>query len=272
MTDKHVVLTASGAIGTLTLSRPEKLNAFIDTMREEIAQGLDQLGNNPDVRVVVMTGAGRGFCAGADINYLAQLRKNNDTTNFKGLLEAGRRAIKTIRNMDKPVIASINGPAAGGGLCLALACDLRIASDQATFGATFVKIGLHPDWAGGYFLPRLVGTAKALELMLTGEVIDAKEAERIGLVNRVVPYERLAAETEALALKLASRPAAAIREIKKTAHLSLEVSLEEMLNREFDVQLQLFKTSDMAEGVNAFLEKRTPVFGSAAGHSGRKEK
>ena len=272
MTDKHIVLTTAGPIGTPTLNRPEKLNAFIDTMREEIAQGLEELGNNPNVRVVVVTGAGRGFCAGADINYLAQLKKENDAQNFKGLLEAGRRAITTIRNMDKPVIASINGPAAGGGLCLALACDLRIASDQATFGATFVKIGLHPDWAGAFFLPRLVGTAKALELMLTGEVIGAPEAERIGMVNRIVPHERLAAETEALALKLASRPPAAIREIKKTAHLSLEVSLEEMLNREFDVQMQLFKTSDMAEGVNAFLEKRAPVFSSGADKSSRKEK
>lgn len=272
MTDKHVVLTTSGPIGTLTLNRPEKLNAFIDTMREEIAQGLEELGNNTDVRVVVVTGAGRGFCAGADINYLAQLKRENDARNFKGLLEAGRRAITTIRNMDKPVIAAINGPAAGGGLCLALACDLRIASDQATFGATFVKIGLHPDWAGGYFLPRLAGTAKALELMLTGEVINAQEAERIGLVNRVVPHDRLAAETKDLALKLSSRPANAVREIKNTAHLSLDLSLEEMLDREFEVQMQMFHTPDMAEGVNAFLEKRTPVFGSAAGHSGRKEK
>src|SRR5262249_54769109 len=154
-------------------------------------------------------------CSGADVRYLRDLLAEGDTTTFSKLLDAGRHVVTAIRALPVPVIASVNGPAAGGGLNLALGCDIRIASETATFGQTFSRIGLAPDWGGLHFLPRLVGEAKAIELMMTGDVIDATEALMIGLVNRVVPAERLAEETEALARSLAGRPPRSLAAIKR---------------------------------------------------------
>ena len=162
--------------------------------------------------------------------------------------------------MPAPVIASVNGPAAGGGLNLALACDLRIASDRATFGQTFTRIGLAPDWGGLHFLPRLVGEAKAIELMMTGEIVDATEALRIGLVNRVVSHEDLAAETDRLAELLASRPPASLAAIKSGVYASGDRALAETLDFETESQLACFGTEDAREGVAAFFEKRAPRF------------
>src|SRR5712692_3953708 len=150
------------------------------------------------VRAVVITGSGRAFCAGADIGYMRELLESRDWEAAKALVEGGREVVTAIRNAPKPVIAAVNGPAAGGGANLALACDFRIASERATIGQTFNRIGLHPDWGGTYFLPRLVGPSKALELFLTGEVIGAAEALRIGLFTRVVPHDRLGAEVKEL--------------------------------------------------------------------------
>ena len=256
---EHVIVERQGAIGRLTLNRPEKLNAFAGRMRDEIFEGLEEL-DLPDVRVVILTGAGRGFCSGADVRYLGELLADRDVESFTKLLDAGRRVVTRIRSMSAPVIAAVNGPAAGGGLNLALACDIRIASETATFGQTFTRIGLAPDWGGLHFLPRLVGEAKALELMMTGDIVDAAEALRIGLVNRVVPADRLEAEATALAELLAARPPRSLRAIKRGVYASDERSLDETLDFETASQLECFTTEDASEGVAAFFEKRPPRF------------
>lgn len=259
MAYEHIIVERAGAVGRLTLNRPEKLNAFAGGMRDEIFEGLAEL-EAPDVRAVVVTGAGRGFCSGADVKYLSELLANRDAASFEKLLDAGRRVVTRIREMAAPVVASVNGPATGGGLNLALACDVRIASDRATFGQTFTRIGLAPDWGGLHFLPRLVGEAKAIELMMTGEILDAGEALRIGLVNRVVPHDELGAETERFVELLASRPPSSLRAIKRGVYASGARSLSETLDAETASQLACFETEDAREGVAAFFEKRAPRF------------
>lgn len=261
MSYTNVLLERTDGVGTLTLNRPDKLNAFAGTMRREMADALLELEYDPDVRVVIITGAGRGFCAGADVSYMAQLVETRDTSAMAALVEAGRRVVMTIRDSAKPVIGSINGVAAGGGANLALACDLRIASDRARMGQTFNRIGLHPDWGGSYFLPRLVGPAKALELIWTADIIDADECFRLGLFNRVVPHDTLEEETMKLARLLAAKPALALSLAKRAVYRSNRHSLPEMLDYELDAQLRCFESGDAAEGITAFVEKRTPVFG-----------
>jgi 2-(1,2-epoxy-1,2-dihydrophenyl)acetyl-CoA isomerase len=260
MSYEHILLKRAEGIGTLTLNRPDKLNAFAGTMRKELADALVELEKDPTVRVVVITGAGRGFCAGADVGYMAKLVEERDTIAMAALVEAGRRVVMTMRESAKPVIGSINGVAAGGGANLALACDLRIASDRARLGQTFNRIGLHPDWGGSYFLPRLVGPAKALELFWTAEIIDAEECLRLGLFNRVVPHDRLEEETLAMARTLAAKPALALALAKRAVYQSLSRTLPEMLDYELEAQLRCFESGDAAEGIKAFVEKRTAVF------------
>ena len=271
MSYEHVLLSRSERVGVLTLNRPDKLNAFAGTMRQELADALAELESDPAVRVVVITGAGRGFCAGADVGYMAQLVKERDTIAMAALVEAGRRVVMTMRESAKPVIGSINGVAAGGGANLALACDLRIASDRARLGQTFNRIGLHPDWGGTYFLPRLVGPAKALELFWTAEIIDAEECLRLGLFNRVVPQERLEEETMDMARTLAAKPALALSLAKRAVYRSMRNTLPEMLDYELEAQLRCFESGDAAEGITAFVEKRAPVFG-ASGPGGSERK
>ncbi len=247
-------------VGTLTLNRPDKLNAFAGRMRQEIAAAVRELANDTEVRVLVVTGAGRAFCAGADIGYMKELTAKRDTDGFRGLVEAGREVVTVIRETPKPVIASVNGPAAGGGANLALSCDIRIASDRATIGQTFNRIGLHPDWGGTYFLPRLVGPARALELIFGADMIQAEEAERLGLFNRVVPHDSLAKETWALASRLATKPPKALALAKQAIYQSGDRSLGEMLDMETANQLACFESDDAREGLAAFLEKRDPLF------------
>jgi 2-(1,2-epoxy-1,2-dihydrophenyl)acetyl-CoA isomerase len=191
---------------------------------------------------------------------MAKLVEERVTIAMAALVEAGRRVVMTMRESAKPVIGSINGVAAGGGANLALACDLRIASDRARLGQTFNRIGLHPDWGGSYFLPRLVGPAKALELFWTAEIIDAEECLRLGLFNRVVPHDRLEEETLAMARTLAAKPALALALAKRAVYQSLSRTLPEMLDYELEAQLRCFESGDAAEGIKAFVEKRTAVF------------
>jgi 2-(1,2-epoxy-1,2-dihydrophenyl)acetyl-CoA isomerase len=271
MTYAHVLLSRSEGIGVLTLNRPDKLNAFAGTMRQELADALVELETDPAVRVVVITGAGRGFCAGADVGYMAQLVEKRDTIAMAALVEAGRRVVMTMRESAKPVIGSINGVAAGGGANLALACDVRIASDRARLGQTFNRIGLHPDWGGTYFLPRLVGPAKALELFWTADIIDAEECLRLGLFNRVVPHERLEEQTMELARMLAAKPALALSLAKRAVYRSMRHTLPEMLDYELEAQLRCFESGDAAEGITAFVEKRAPVFGERGLGAGERQ-
>jgi 2-(1,2-epoxy-1,2-dihydrophenyl)acetyl-CoA isomerase len=256
MSYDHVLLHRSDGIGTLTLNRPEKLNAFAGTMRQELGDALDELDRDPAVRVIIITGAGRGFCAGADVGYLAELVERGDVDAMAALVEAGRRVVTTIRDSAKPVIGSINGVAAGGGANLALACDLRVASDQARLGQTFNRIGLHPDWGGTYFLPRLVGPARALELFWLAEVIDAGECLRLGLFNRVVPHAALHDETMNIARSVAAKPPLALALAKRAVYRSLDQTLPQMLDYELDAQLRCFESGDAAEGIRAFVERK----------------
>jgi 2-(1,2-epoxy-1,2-dihydrophenyl)acetyl-CoA isomerase len=254
----NIKISNEAGIATITLDRPEKLNAFAGHMRRDLADALEHAASDRNVRALIITGAGRGFCAGADVGYMAELMERQDADEFARLLGAGRRVVLAIRNMMKPVIASINGPAYGAGFNLALACDLRIASTSATFSQSFVKVGLHPDWGGTYFLPRVVPTNLACEMFFLGEAISASRAEQLGIVNRVVPEEELAAETLKLAERLRDAPFRSIAAAKHAVYMSGESSLERMLQYETEAQLQCFQSPDAREMVKAFLEKRPP--------------
>ncbi len=257
----HVLISLEGPIGTLTLNRPERLNAFFGSMRDEIAEGMQELAARDDIRVVIVTGNGRAFCAGADVRYLFDLVERQAWDEANLLVEAGRRVVRTVAGMPKPVIACLNGPAAGGGANLALACDIRIASERASIGQTFNRIGLAPDWGGSYFVPRLVGPARAAELFFLADMIDAREAERMGLVNRVVPHEELESATRELAERLAGKPPLALRLAKEAIRLSHEASLDQMLAFEVTAQDACFRSPDALEGMRAFVEKREARFG-----------
>src|SRR5918998_4167556 len=195
----HIKVTQEEGIITVMLNRPEKLNAFAGHMRRDLAEALEHASSDAGVRCVVITGAGRAFCAGADVQFMSELMERNDVEEFRRLLGAGRRVLTTIRQMAKPVVASVNGPAYGAGFNLALACDIRIASETASFSQSFVKVGLHPDWGGTYFLPRVVPTNIACEMFFLGEAFTAEQARHYGIVNRVVPDAELAGETWKLA-------------------------------------------------------------------------
>lgn len=267
--EPRILVSVDGEVGTLTLNRPEKLNSLVGTMRDELAEGLEGLSADERVRVVIVTGRGRAFCTGADVRYLSEMVESGRLDEFRGLVEAGRRVVSTIAEMPKPVIAAINGPAAGGGANLALACDLRWASDRASIGQTFSNIGLHPDWGGAYFVPRLVGEARAAELFFFGEMVGAERALEIGLVNRVVPHDELMDEVREVADRLAARPALALRLAKRAVRRSLAAGIDEMLDYELEAQAACFLTADAREGTRAFLDKRPPRFGQPTSRTER---
>jgi len=245
-------LTMNADIATITLNRPEKLNALAGTMREDLLAALRTTERDEKCRVAIITGAGRAFCAGGDVEFMHTLRERKDIDGFRKLLDAGAAVITQIVEMAKPVVASINGVAAGAGCNLALACDYRIASDQAKLGESFVRIGLHPDWGGTWLLPRLVGRSRAFELLGTGRVIDAAEALRIGMVDRVT--SDLAAETQKLARAFADAPPAVMADLKRA--LNANNDLRAQLALESEHQLRAFASAEAAERINAFLEKR----------------
>lgn len=257
---EHILVSEANCIATITLNRPDKLNAFIGHMRRDLAEALEHAGSDRAIRVVIVTGAGRAFCAGGDIAYMAELMERRDSDEFERILGAGRRVISAIRMMTKPVIAAVNGPAAGAGFNLALACDLRIASSNATFSQSFVKVGLHPDWGGTYFLPRLVSPNKACELFFLGDAIDATEALRLNIVNQVVEPEELEASTLQLAERLCAAPPIALAAAKQAVYTSGAADLDEMMRYETEAQLRCFESEDGHEGIRAFFEKRDPRF------------
>ena len=240
------------SITTITLNRPEKLNAFAGTMREELLAALQSAESDSASRVVVITGAGRAFCAGGDVEYMAALQKSRDLDAFGKLLDAGARVVLQIAEMTRPVIAAINGVAAGAGCNLALACDYRIASDQAKLGETFIRIGLHPDWGGSWLLPRLAGRGRALELMMTGRMIGAEEALSIGMIDRIA--KDLPREVEDLAASIASGPPAMIAAIKRSLRESEKNGLRAQLDHEREIQLRAFVSEEAIGKVKAFLK------------------
>jgi enoyl-CoA hydratase/carnithine racemase len=261
MNPQPIIVDKDNSVGWIRINRPERLNAFSGTMREDIEAGLHKLEADDDVRCIVITGVGRAFSTGGDITVMSELIETEDTERFEALVRAGARIVDFIDTMSKPVIAAINGPAAGAGACLALACDLRIASETATIGLTFLRVGLHPDWGGSYFLPRLIGPALAAELVFTGGMIGAERAERLGLFNRVVPGGELEPSVRGLAGQIAAGPAGAIANAKRSLRRSFNSTLPEMLELEMQAQLAAFRSPDFKEGINAFLGKRTPKFG-----------
>ncbi len=250
-----------GNLGWIRLSRPERLNAFVGDMRDQLDRALQELDADPAIRCVAITGAGRAFSTGGDVQFMAELAESGDEARFEELVRTGIRVVRRIDQMDKPVIAAVNGAAAGAGASLALACDIRIASRTASIGLTFTRIGLHPDWGGAYYLPRLIGSALAAELIFTGGMINAKRAERLGLFNRVVAAEELEATVRGLAGQIAGGPPAVIADAKRTLRRSLAADLDEILEMEADAQLRAFRSPAFNEGIHAFLEKRAPRFG-----------
>src|SRR5882724_11576544 len=256
----NIDINEDAGIFTITLNRPDKLNAMVGHMRRDLAEALEQAGSDRNVRVVVITGAGRGFCAGGDLERAAELIEQGNGEEFARLLGAARRVVTAIRQMTKPVIASVNGPASGAGCNLVLACDLRIAARSATFSQSFVKIGFQPDWGGTYFIPRLVPANKACELFFLGGAIDAPEAERHGLLNWVVADDDLETETCKLAERLREAPPIAIAAAKQAIYAGQHEDLDTMLRSEVEGQMRCFASRDGKEGVRAFLEKRAPRF------------
>lgn len=242
----------------ITLNRPERLNAMTEGMRHELIDAFTRAGDNIAVRVVVLTGAGRGFCSGAD---LADATESGQPVDFGHILRSTYNPLITrMRCLPKPIIAAVNGVAAGAGMSLVLACDLRLAAESASFLQAFVKIGLVPDSGSTWLLPRLVGLTRAMDLMLSGRKVNAQEALAMGLVNRVVPDADFADTTAALARDYASAPTRAIGYIKQAVEYALDHSLEAVLEKEAVLQELAGKTADHAEGTAAFLEKRPPQF------------
>ena len=254
----NIDVTHGVGITTITLSRPEKLNAFAGHMRRDLAAALERAGGDAGVRCVVVTGAGRAFCAGADVAYMDELMRRDDAEEFARLLGAGRRVVQAIRQMNKPVVASVNGAAYGAGFKLARACDLSVAAESATFSQSFVRVGLHPDWGGSYFLPRVLPTNLACEMFFLGDAIDARRAHALGLVNHVHPDAELAAGTRGLAARLRDAPVQAIAAAKHAVYMSEASNLERMLQYEAEAQLQCFESREARERVRAFLERRAP--------------
>jgi 2-(1,2-epoxy-1,2-dihydrophenyl)acetyl-CoA isomerase len=242
------------------LNRPEALNAFGGTMREDLLATLRRAEADEQVRCIVITGSGKAFCAGGDIPGMAALQAEGDVATISHRMDVGAEVVTMLRSLPKPVIAAVNGAAAGAGINLALACDIRLAANSARFAESFVRIGLVPDWGGTYLLTRLVGTAKAMELMMTGDRIGAADAARLNIVNHVFPDESFCDEVRAFALRLARGPAETLAHIKRATYTAAEGTLADALNAEKAAQEALFLSTNAREGINAFLDKREPKF------------
>ena len=260
MPEQAVLFRQDSAVATITLNRPEKLNAIDDSVRQGLMAALDCVERDRHVRVAVITGAGRGFCAGGDIEKMIELKEGFHSATFRDYLEAGHAVVRRIREIGKPIVAAVNGPAAGAGMNLALACDLRIASENATFTQAFSRLGLHPDWGGTFWLPRLVGMGRALEVFWLGDPVSAEEAKRIGLVNFVVPEASFEAETGKLAGRLAAAPPLPMALLKQWLYERVETELDRLMNNELQAQMKCFESEDFTEGLRAFTEKRAPNF------------
>lgn len=252
--------TIRDGVATLVMNRPDRLNALNSDLSTALNQSLSRIAANESVRVVVLAGAGRAFCAGGDLAAIGKGREANDIEQLQPILRAGMQAVLTMRTMPQPVLAAVNGAAAGAGMNIALAADIRIASEDAVFGQNFAKVGLFPDYGGTFFLPELVGPSKAAEMFYTGDMIDAKTALSMGIVNRVVPASQLDAEAAALAQKLAAGPAVAIRAAKQVLFGGKREALERTLEAEVQHQLKCYTSEDCREGIRAFFEKRPPKF------------
>ncbi|MCH8346799.1 MAG: enoyl-CoA hydratase [Chloroflexi bacterium] len=260
MTYKAILFHVEEGVATITLNRPEALNALDDQMGEELEEVTRRCRADAGVRAVILKGAGRAFCSGADLREVfGQLVQGEARAGLR-MLEGLHAAITEIQRMEKPVIAQVHGPAVGAGMGLALACDLTIAAQTARFIIGYDKVGLSPDGSMTYFLPRLVGPKRALEIFYTGEVIDADQAKRMGLVNRVAPDVELEKETRALAQQVAQGPTLAFGRAKELVYHGLNESLETQLEKERECLGLSAASEDFREGVRALIDKREPQF------------
>jgi enoyl-CoA hydratase/carnithine racemase len=260
MSWEHILLDKQNQIATITLNRPDKSNSFGGRMRIELLEAVEDAGSDPDVRVIVITGAGNDFCIGGDREEF-----------FKGTSQASlkttpsdrytmHKVVLAINTIEKPFIAAVNGQASGGGVNLAMACDIRIASEKAKFTQSFVRAGFFPDWGAIYFLPRLVGYSKAAELLLTAETVNAAEALRIGMVNQVAPHEDLLRHTYEFAGKILKNAPVPITLIKRGLQSPDLEALQQALDFESYAIQVCRNTEDNKEGVKALVEKRPAVF------------
>ena len=256
--NKSILVKVENSVAFITLNRPEVFNSFNREMALLLQSTLDECESNSEVRAIVLTGNGKAFCAGQDLKEVTTPELN---PGFKKILEEHYNPIITrIRNTNKPIIGAVNGVAAGAGANIALACDIVVASEKASFIQAFSKIGLVPDSGGTFFLPRLIGFQKASALMMLGDKVTAEEAEDLGMIFKVIPFEGFDTEVEKLALKLANMPTKALGYIKELLNKSMNNTLEEQLDLEGKLQIESAQSEDYSEGVNAFMEKRKPVF------------
>jgi len=259
MMEDHVLYTVEQGYALITLNRPEAKNAFSPEMIRLWREYLEEAKRDDRVKVVIVTGKGDTFCSGGDIRDMAEGKLRSwEMKNF--VWEGVHRIVLALEDMDKPVIAAINGAAMGAGLDMALMCDLRVCSDKARMAESYILLGLVPGDGGAYFLPRLVGIAKALELFLTGDMISPETALQLGMVNQVVPHERLMEETITLAQKIAGKPPLAIRMMKRAVYQGQTSTLRAHLDYISSQLSLLSETEDHLEAAKAFLEKRKPSF------------
>jgi 2-(1,2-epoxy-1,2-dihydrophenyl)acetyl-CoA isomerase len=252
-----ILINIENNIATITLNRPDKFNSFTKEMAMQLQNTLDDCANDENIRAIVLTGNGKAFCAGQDL-------AEATSENFPGFTEVVSKhynpIILKMQAMPKPIIVAVNGVAAGAGANIALAGDIVIASENASFIQAFSKIGLVPDSGGTYFLPRLIGTQKAMALMMLGDKVSAQEALDLGMIYKILSAENFAKDVNDLAIKVAAMPTTALALTKKLIHQSANNNLEQQLKAECELQTQAGNTADYKEGVNSFLEKRTPNF------------
>ncbi len=266
MNYQAIILEKKENIAIMTLNRPERLNAISPRMTQELLSALDDVDEDDEIRVLVITGAGRGFCSGADVGGMAGgTERGTGTVRGAdeirlGLARSGGRVIPKLQKMQKPTIAMVNGAAVGAGFDLALACDLRVGSENARFMNAFIRIGLFPGWGGTWLYPRVMGLGKALEYLFTGDFIEAKEAEKLGVLNRLVPADELEKETMTLARKIANGPPIAMRLTKLQVYKGLGMDLETALQMAAACETITLTSEDHREGVTAFREKRQATF------------
>jgi enoyl-CoA hydratase len=258
---QHIQLTRDGHVATLKLNRPESRNAMSIAMGDEVVRAVEAVGADSDVRVLVVTGEGRAFSGGGDLGMLAADAGIGEAhAGMGGPPREFYNRYLSVTSLPIPTLAAINGHAIGAGLCFALACDLRIASSDAKMGMTFTKLGIHPGMGATYFLPRLLGAPGACDLLFTGRIIDAGEAQQLGLVNRVVSHEAFPAAVEAYANELASAAPIAVRMVKRAIYRGLTHDLASAVDLESTQQRATFQTEDAKEGIRAVMEKRAPRF------------
>ncbi len=256
----ELIESVTDRVATLTLNRPDRLNALSTPMLDGLLEALPRLAADPGIAVLILTGAGRGFCAGGDVKSMAEGTSQLAMEDAVQRLRARMEVSRLLHEIPKPTIAMVNGPAAGAGLAMALACDLRVASESARFITAFAKVGFSGDFGGSYFLSKLVGSGNARELYYTGEPLSAAQALALGVVNRVVADAELAEATMTLATRLARGPGIALGLMKKNFNAAETGTLAELLDLEALHQVRTARTEDHAEAARAFVEKRPPVF------------